>query len=105
VIVVALGALSLQRNDNFASQLAIWRDTVTKRPHNARAHTNLGAALVGCGQLNEAHKQFDEVVRLQPAYADAHYNLGVVFAVQRNYPGSAYEFRETVRLEPDNAPA
>jgi hypothetical protein len=45
VIAVGLGFLTAQRNDDYRSRLAIWTDTVAKRPDNWRACYNLGIAL------------------------------------------------------------
>jgi len=51
------GSLTLQRNEDYRSELGIWRDTVEKRPDNPRAHSTLGQLLQQSGQLPEAIAQ------------------------------------------------
>ena len=49
VAILALGAATRARNEVYRSQIALWRDTVAKRPDNPRAHHNLGMALAQAG--------------------------------------------------------
>jgi hypothetical protein len=72
-VFVALGVSSVQR----------WRDDVTLfshairwAPNSARAHQNLGAALLDRSQFAEAQQSLLEAVRLDPTLIAAHYNLG-----------------------------
>jgi tetratricopeptide (TPR) repeat protein len=51
---VALGYGTFERNKDYRSSLAIWQDTLAKRPDNPRAHCNLGFALAGMGRWQEA---------------------------------------------------
>lgn len=100
---VGLGLASARRNSDYASEQAIWNDTVAKSPANPRAHNNLGVALEALpGRLNDATAQFEEAVRLKPDYAEARDNLGVVLG---EMPGRSEEaiaqFEEAVRLKPD----
>jgi hypothetical protein len=45
VLAIALGFLTVQRNQDYRGNTAIWLDTVNKRPNNPRAHYCLGFAL------------------------------------------------------------
>ena len=77
-LALALGLLTARRNEDYRSELAIWSDTVAKRPDNERAHSNLGVAWSKIpGRLNDAIAQYEEALRLKPDYAEAHNNLGV----------------------------
>jgi hypothetical protein len=53
-LAVSLGILTFQRNQDYASELFIWRDTVAKRPENARAHNN--PAAVPGSRATQAHR-------------------------------------------------
>ncbi|MFW6059832.1 MAG: tetratricopeptide repeat protein [Phycisphaeraceae bacterium] len=59
---VALGVGTAVRNLDYASSLSIWRDTVAKAPHNARAQRNLGAALFRSGDLDGAHAAYLQAI-------------------------------------------
>ena len=74
-VAAVSGLLTLRRNEDYRSEEALWRDTVTKEADNSRAHNNLGIALGKKGQIDEAIRQFQMAIRLKPDYADAHNNL------------------------------
>ena len=99
---VGLGWLTIQRNQDYRSELAIWSDTVAKQPNNERAHNNLGLALEKMpGRLNDAIAQYEEALRLKPGYAEVHYNLGAVWS---KMPGrlndAAAQYEEALRIKP-----
>jgi tetratricopeptide (TPR) repeat protein len=67
---------------------------------NAEWYSNLAAAHLGAGQLNEAEAQSREAIRLQQSLPDAHHNLAVAL-LRRGCAGEAEaEFRECLRLKP-----
>jgi tetratricopeptide (TPR) repeat protein len=101
---VGLGILTAQRNADYRSTLAIWSDTVAKRPGNARAHSDLGEALMSEGRIQEAIAQFEEGLRLNPDYAETHNNLGNALSGLPGRSNDAIaEFQAALRLKPDSA--
>lgn len=76
VTIPVFAALSIQRNRDYQSSLALWSDTVAKAPGNPRAHNNLGSALVELGRLDEAIAAFRTALRLQPDHLESLNNLG-----------------------------
>ena len=44
-------------------------------PNDARAHNDLGVALVQLGEYEKAAEQFDDTLRIDPNYSDAKRNL------------------------------
>jgi tetratricopeptide (TPR) repeat protein len=100
---VGLGWLTIQRNKDYRSDLAIWSDTVAKCPESARAHNNLGGALANIpGRQSEAIAEYEEALRISPDYPDALNNLGCILA---NIPGRLPEaighLETAIRLKPD----
>ena len=75
-VAVVLGGLTFRRNLDYRSNLALWQDTVAKRPGNAIAHCNLGAALSAAGRMPEAFAEFQITLKLDPENPEAHLNLG-----------------------------
>jgi protein O-mannosyl-transferase len=107
VVAVGLGWLTIQRNKDYRSDLAIWSDTVAKRPGNARAYNNLGGALANTpGQLPEAIAAFQKALQIQPNYAGAYNNLGCILAnIPDRLPEAIDHFEEALRLAPGWAKA
>jgi protein O-mannosyl-transferase len=106
-IAVGLYLATWKRNGDYASEEKIWRDTVTSRPSNERAHYNLGCVLVTIpGRMDEAIAQYEAALRLKPDYAEAIYNLARAL---QTIPGRLNEaiahYEDTLRLEPGFAEA
>ena len=101
---IGLGIVTARRNADYRSALAIWSDTVAKRPGNPRAHGNLGSALEAEGRNQEAIVEFQMALRLKPDYAEPHNNLGNIYAALPGRSGEAIaQFQEALRLKPDSA--
>jgi tetratricopeptide (TPR) repeat protein len=103
LLAVGLGILTARRDEDYASAVRLWRDTVSKAPDNARAHCALGFALSASpGGLPEAVAQYEEALRIRPDFPDAHNDLGIAL---ESMPGRSAEsighFREALRLKPD----
>jgi tetratricopeptide (TPR) repeat protein len=110
IVVVAaatLGVASVQRNKVYESELAIWSDTVCKRPGNARAHGNLGRVLSGMpGRLNEAAEEYKEALRLDPSAGELRVNLGNIwYRMPGHIDDAIAQYEEALRLKPDDATA
>jgi protein O-mannosyl-transferase len=94
---------TLQRNQAYRSEEAIWADTVSKRPQNERAQDNLGFVLSKePGRRDEAITHFEEAIRLKPDFVEAHYNLAFALLSIPGRLGDAIdEYEEALRLKPD----
>ena len=104
-VVVALAVLTIQRNRDYISDIALWDDTVAKCPQNPRAHHNLGFALSQIGKFQEAIGQYEQALRLEPEYVEAHHNLGFALAQIGKIQEAIGQYEQALRLEPDYAKA
>jgi protein O-mannosyl-transferase len=102
-----LGLESIERNRDYASELALWTDTVAKDPGNARAHGNLGKILARIpGRLDEAAAEYEEALRLDPAAPELRVNLGNIwFRVPGRMDDAIAQYEEALRQRPDYAQA
>jgi tetratricopeptide (TPR) repeat protein len=100
VAAAALAAVTLRRNLDYRSELAMWTDTVAKRPANARAHMNLGVVLDGLGRLPEAVARYEEALRLRPEYPDALSSLGSAVARRGDLDRAIGYYRAALALQP-----
>lgn len=78
VLLLAGGFVTHDRNHDYRSSLAIWEDTVSKVPDNARALYNLALFYHEADRLDEAVVRLEEAIDIAPNFADAHANLGAV---------------------------
>jgi protein O-mannosyl-transferase len=103
---VGLGWMSVLRNEDYRSELAIFRDTVAKCPGNARARYNLGMILAGLNRPPEAITEYETALRIKPDYEEAHYNLGIALAkIPGRLPDAISHFESALRIKPNDAEA
>ncbi|MCH7839393.1 MAG: tetratricopeptide repeat protein [Planctomycetes bacterium] len=100
VTTVALGTTTIRRNQDYQTELGMWRDIVAKSPNNARGHYSLGTVLLRNAKTSEAIEQFGAAIRIDPAYVDAHYNLGNALQNKGRVGGAIKAHREAIRLDP-----
>jgi tetratricopeptide (TPR) repeat protein len=103
--VLALGFATVRRSDDYRSEVAMWSDTVAKRPGSPRAHNNLGVALTKQGKLDEAVAEYAEAARLKPDEVHARNNLGDALFKQGRTEEAIIQFKEAVRARPTFAPS
>ncbi len=68
LVLLALPCLLLleSRVGDWRDEVSLFRRAAATHPHSARAHANLGSALMDLGQLPEAERSLAEAVRLDP---------------------------------------
>jgi protein O-mannosyl-transferase len=104
-VALALGATTVQRNRDYRSELALWRDTVEKRSANPRANYNYGVVLLDAGRADEAARYLERATRLKPGHAEAHNSLGNAWLELGRFAEAEARYAEAVRLRPDFARA
>ena len=105
LVALTFGTVTWQRHEDFRSDLTLWADTIAKRPDNARAHNNLGTALLRQHRFPEAVTQFQVALQLRSSYPEAYNNLGAVL-LQTGRPEEAIApLEDALRLNPKFADA
>jgi Tfp pilus assembly protein PilF len=105
-LCVALAARTYARNVDWQDDRSLWTSTVAVAPGSARAHNNLGNALLQTpGTLSEAKVEFEAALRIRPDYAEAHYNLGKTLALTGRLREAIVEYQAALRYPPDYSKA
>jgi tetratricopeptide (TPR) repeat protein len=102
-LAAACGLLTVRRNHDYRSPLALWSDTVAKRPLNPRAHQGRAEALAAAGRHDEALAAWRESLRLLPDESHYHYNLAVALAATGRREDAVRHYRLALRLFPHEA--
>jgi tetratricopeptide (TPR) repeat protein len=108
LVALALAVRTYSRNPDWQDDVSLWSSAVEAYPQNARAHYNLGTALLKTGgQTPDAIAEFESAVRIAPDdFWEAHYNLGnVLVRSEGRLPDAIREYRAAVRIKPDVAEA
>jgi tetratricopeptide (TPR) repeat protein len=74
LLALALAAGTVLRNQDYRSEVALWRDTARKSPQSARAWNNLGYALQLEGKAQEACAAYARALLLDPEQVRARVN-------------------------------
>lgn len=106
VVLAALAcgfaALTIARNEDYRSELAIWAGSVAHVPASARAHANVAVALLRTdGDRAVARRELETALRLDPGYAAANCNLGQLLLEMGGDRARAIELlRKAVQASP-----
>ncbi len=104
-VILALGTATHLRNRLWQNPVALWLEAVQCNPHNARAHNNLGKALMDLGNYAEARKAFGVALQLNPKSFDAQLNLGLALARQGLVGEALPAFQQSLALRPEDPKA
>lgn len=74
-LVCICAGLTHIRNQDYASEIALWQATVVLSPQKARVHNNLGYAFQLAGRTIEARAAYLRALALDPGHIQAHFNL------------------------------
>lgn len=105
VVVVSLGVSTSLHNRSYASALVLWQRAIAEFPDNARAHTNVGQALIDLGRAEESVTFMRRAVELQPDFAEGHNELGVALGLLGLHGEARRAFERSLELDPDGAKA
>jgi hypothetical protein len=96
--VVGLGYLTVLRNRDYQSELAIWQDTARKRPDDERAHVNLGNFLAKEGKSAEAFAEYQRALAIDPDDGLIYHNRGNLYRDLGDRPRAFAEFNKAIEL-------
>jgi Flp pilus assembly protein TadD len=98
-------AVDFADKKDFAGAIPAWRKALELAPDDARAHNNLGVALLETRNFDLAIAEFRKSLELNSGSSQAHNNLGSALAESGKMDAAFTEFESSVQLNPDNASA
>jgi hypothetical protein len=105
LLVALLGCATRERNADYRTEVAIWEDTVRKRPGNARAWYALGLAYATAGRPEEALAPFERAIGIEPDDAQVYYDKGNVLLRLGRDREAIESYARAIGLAPGYAPA
>jgi protein O-mannosyl-transferase len=100
---VPLTALTIRRNHDYRSDIALWSDTVAKRPNNALAHFTLADALRQANRAPEAIAHYEQALRITPNYVELENNYGALLTTVGRAPEAVEHLEHAVQNRPNDA--
>ncbi len=98
--VLSLSLLTIFRNAEYRTAMSIWRATVAAVPENARAHNNLGEALIQADSTEAALRHFRRAAELRPGWASALHNLAAAYRRSGQLDSARVYFAGALRHAP-----
>lgn len=83
VLLISASALTIMRNYDYRSEVALWQATVKFSPNKSRVHNNLGYAYFLAGQPEKARQHYLKALALDPRNFKAKYNLEALNSVKK----------------------
>ena len=68
------------RNEDWHSDLNLYKSGVKLNPNNPKMHNNYAMELKNAGVNVEAEKHYFKALEIEPDYADSYFNLGNLYA-------------------------
>jgi tetratricopeptide (TPR) repeat protein len=100
VVALLLGWNTVQRNEVYKSAVALWSDTISKRPGNARAYKELGKVLEGEERTAEALANYDKALQLRPDYITVYCDKAGTLLRIGQASAAIEEFDRALRINP-----
>ena len=104
-VILALTVLTVRRNADYRSELALWTDTASKRPKNPLAHYMLAQAQERVGDRDGALASYERSLELKPDFSIGHEHFGELLLRAGRRAEAIVHFESALRLQPGYADA
>jgi len=104
LLAIALGLVTVRRNQVYHSVESIWSDNLAGWPSNERAHLALGRAWADANRLPEAVSEYEAAFKMRPDYV-AHIDMGYILSKAGRPEEAIQHLTTALRIKPDSAEA
>ena len=101
VLVLACIMLTRHQIGYWKNDVSVWQRAIAVTENNYDAHNCLGRAWFSQGRLDEAIREFQEVVRLNPGFAEAYNSLGHSLAARGRVDEAVACYQKALEIRPD----
>jgi protein O-mannosyl-transferase len=100
IMLVAWGAVVVDRNRDWRDEETIYRDTITYSPPANRVYFNLGNLLLAQGRIDEAENIYEIAIVRDYHDAEVHLNLGIIQERKGNVGVAEGHYRYAIANDP-----
>ncbi len=101
MLVLVCIVLTRHQLGYWKDDVSVWERAIAVTENNYQAHNRLGRALFLQRRVDDAIREFQEVVRLNPGFAEAYNVLGRSFAAQGRVDDAMACFQKALKIRPD----
>ena len=73
------------------------KKSLSIKPENASAHSNLGNAFKNLNRYEEALESFDKAIQINPNFADAYSNRGVILQEMKRFDEALQSYDSAIK--------
>lgn len=100
LIIISMSYATWDYTEKWKNSIAIFEHTTQTSKRNAKAHVNLGLALLQSGKTNDAIRQFKIATIINPNDYLAQFNLGNFYFKNQDYNTSEIHFKKSIAGNP-----
>ncbi|HLD50805.1 hypothetical protein A3K34_03315 [candidate division WWE3 bacterium RIFOXYC1_FULL_40_10] len=105
IILILYWVRVVDRNRDFADNIALWEATQKTNPVSYRVYNNLGDAYLRAGDTQKAVASFQHAIEINPQYSDAIYNLGRLYVDLGQTEEARLLLNRSLEINPNLVPA
>ncbi len=105
LVVSLLMGCAWRQTTYWRNSETLWTRTLARTSRNWLAHYNLGVALAGRGQVDEAIAHYRKALEIEPNSAATHSNLGMALAGRGQVDEAITHYRKALEIQPNRAEA
>lgn len=100
ICLLALAWRTTIRVADWQNEIALRSATLRDAPYSARAHNNVGTALMNQGDLKGALEEYKKAIALNPQYSHPYSNIGQLLAIAKRYEESILYYKKAQAINP-----
>jgi len=100
-VILILGIGTWVRNQAWATEESLWKDTVQKSPENGRALFSYGLTQMTKGNYVVAKSYYDRAAKIRPDYPPLEINQGIVEGALSNDAAAEKHFKRAIEIAND----
>jgi len=104
-INMLLGFMTYKRNNDYRSEMAIWLDTVNKRPDNFRGYHGVGLAFASEKEFSQGLEYMLRALKLNPQNPYVNTDTGFILFLMKRPKEAIPYFEQSIKLKPNNSKA
>ncbi len=104
LVACVLMLVTVNRENVWASDIALWEDASVHAPGKARVWTNLGGAYLTV-DVSKSREAFLRALEIEPNFTEALYNLGAIEQGRSNWSAAISFYERTIMTKADYWPA
>ena len=98
LLCLNLGLATRRQSRKYVDSFHLWQNTLALNPDSAIAHHNMGIALSGRSQWNEAIAHLRTAEALDPTYPQTHLALAYFALHAKRWEDARHQYEEAIRL-------